>query len=148
MHTRPAAQADIPVLLELERSASTAAHWSPEQYHAAFSSDGPSRIILVIEDETGGRGFIVGRAVCEEWEVENLVVGATARRLGLGAHLLKAFVDLARGRGAQAIFLEVRESNIAARRLYEKFSFRETGRRKAYYHEPGEDAILLRIELC
>lgn len=145
MHIRPATRADIPVLLKLERRASTAAHWSPEQYQKAFSNEGPSRIILVIEDETGARGFIAGRALHPEWEIENLVVAATARRRGLGARLLAMFIDVVRRHGAQAIFLEVRESNIAARRLYEKCSFRETGRRKGYYLEPEEDAILLRI---
>ena len=147
MHIRPATQADIDVLLDLSGTAATAAHWSPEQYHAAFSNEGPSRLILVIEDETGVQGFIAGLAVHEEWEIENLVVAVAARRRGLGARLLKAFVDLARQRGVEAIFLEVRESNIGARRLYERCSFRQTGRRKRYYQSPEEDAILLRLDL-
>lgn len=147
MQIRPATTADITLLLNVERNAAAAAHWSPEQYQAAFSSQGLARIILVIEDEAGLQGFIAGRAVGEQWEVENLAVAATARRRGFGERLLRAFLDLARRQGAEAIFLEVRESNTAARRLYEKCSLRESGRRKRYYHSPEEDAILLGVGL-
>jgi ribosomal-protein-alanine N-acetyltransferase len=56
--------------------------------------------------------------------------------------LLEKFLDFARGRSAEKVFLEVRESNLAARRLYEKLAFMETGRRKLYYQEPEEDAIV------
>ena len=53
---------------------------------------------------------------------------------------------MARARGAKAVFLEVRESNQAARALYEKWAFLESGRRRRYYQEPDEDAILYRID--
>ena len=49
-------------------------------------------------------------------------------------------------RGAKAVFLEVRESNYAARALYEKWAFVESGRRRRYYQDPNEDAILYRID--
>jgi len=147
MNIRPAIEADIDALLALEGDCSTAAHWSRKQYQSAFSGQVLARIILVIEDEAGVRGFIAGRAVREEWEIENLVVAVTARRRGLGAQLLEAFVDLARERSAEAILLEVRESNTAALRLYEKCSLRQVGTRKEYYQSPEEDAILLRLDL-
>jgi ribosomal-protein-alanine N-acetyltransferase len=60
--------------------------------------------------------------------------------------LLSELLDIARGGGAKAIFLEVRESNQAARALYEKWAFLESGRRRRYYQEPDEDAILYRID--
>jgi len=147
MNIRPATEADIAALFALERVSPTAAHWSREQYQAMFSGQELSRTILVIEDDDFVRGFLGGLAVHQEWEIENLVVDPTARRRGLGARLLKAFVDMARQRGADAIFLEVRESNTAARRLYEKCSFRQTGTRKRYYQSPEEDAVLLRLDL-
>jgi ribosomal-protein-alanine N-acetyltransferase len=145
---------DIPALIALEKQAATAAHWSPEQYETVFSSEGPARVAFVIEDspiadsrveDARAQGFIVGRAVSEEWEIENIAVAGAALRRGLGTHLLEEFIGLARGRGAQSVFLEVRESNLAARRLYEKHAFVETGRRKRYYRQPEEDAIVYRL---
>ena len=152
MRIRRAIPTDIPALVALEKQAATAAHWLPEQYEAAFSSEGPARVALVIEDsgpeDARVLGFIVGRAVHEDWEIENIAVAGAARRGGLGTRLLEEFIGLARGRGAQSIFLEVRESNLAARRLYEKHAFVETGRRKRYYREPEEDAIVYRVEFA
>jgi [ribosomal protein S18]-alanine N-acetyltransferase len=99
---------------------------------------------LVIE-EAQLQGFIIARTVGVEWEIENIAIAAKARRCGLGTRLLGELLDLARARGAEAVFLEVRESNRAARALYEKWSFREDGRRKKYYKDPEEDAILYRL---
>jgi [ribosomal protein S18]-alanine N-acetyltransferase len=146
MRIRLANPADIPTLMALERHAATAAHWSKEQYEAAFSSAVPSRVVLVLEEGAAVLGFISGKAG-EEWEIENIAVAGPARRRGLGTRLLGEFLDLARDRGAEAVFLEVRMSNLAARRLYEKWAFVETGRRKGYYREPEEDAMVYRLGL-
>jgi ribosomal-protein-alanine N-acetyltransferase len=135
-------------MMALERHAATASHWSAEQYRTAFSSDVAYRVVLVIENETGVQGFIVGKALDEEWEIENIAIAGLARRRGLGTRLLGEFLDLARGREARAVFLEVRESNLPARRLYEKWAFLESGRRKLYYREPDEDAIVLRLGIA
>jgi ribosomal-protein-alanine N-acetyltransferase len=94
------------------------------------------------------QGFIVGRAIGEEWEIENIAVAEPIRSRGLGTRLLGEFLDLARGRGARAVFLEVRESNLAARRLYEKWVFIESGRRRRYYRDPEEDAISYRLDFA
>jgi len=145
LHVRPATSADIPALMALEKRAVTASHWSLEQYEAAFSETGPDRIVIVIEEECGVRGFLVARAVDREWEIENVAVAGPVRRRGLGTRLLSEFLDLARERGAQAVFLEVRDSNLAARALYEKWAFVETGRRALYYREPEEDAVAYRL---
>jgi ribosomal-protein-alanine acetyltransferase len=145
MHIRRGTTADIPGLMTLEKRAATAAHWSAQQYEAAVSSEAPSRVILIVEEEADVLGFIVGRALGEEWEIENIAVAGSARRRGLGTRLLGEFLDLARERGADTVFLEVRESNLAARRLYEKLAFVESGRRKLYYREPEEDAIVYQI---
>jgi ribosomal-protein-alanine N-acetyltransferase len=104
-------------------------------------------VVLIIEEDAGVQGFIAGRALDEEWEIENIAVAGPARRRGLGTRLLGEFLDRARSRGGQAVFLEVRESNQAARRLYEKWAFVESGRRKRYYREPEEDAIVFRLGL-
>lgn len=145
MRIRAATAADIHLLMVLEKQAATAAHWSAQQYEVAFSAESPTRLVLILEDETGVLGFIVGRTLDKEWEIENIIVAEAVRRRGMGARLLKEFVDLARGRGAEKIFLEVRESNRAARRLYEKSAFVESGRRRLYYREPEEDAIIYQL---
>lgn len=147
LHIRSATAADIPAVMALEKHAATAAHWSIAQYQAAFPGEKPSRISLVIEGESGIQGFLIARAVESEWEIENLAVAGPAQRRGLGTRLVGEFLGMARSRGAQAVFLEVRESNLAARRLYQKWAFAESGRRKLYYREPDEDAIVFRIHL-
>ncbi|HWY59056.1 MAG TPA: ribosomal protein S18-alanine N-acetyltransferase [Terriglobales bacterium] len=142
MRIRHATAADIPGLMALEKHAVTAAHWSVKQYETVFSVEPPPRVMLVLEEEAGLQGFIAGRMMDKEWEIENIAVAVSARRRGFGTHLLREFLELARDRGADAIFLEVRESNLAARRLYEKWAFKQSGRRELYYREPEEDAIV------
>jgi len=145
MLIRRATPTDIPHLMVLEKDAATAAHWSTEQYQVAFSSEAPSRLVLILEDEAGVQGFIIGRALDKEWEIENIAVAGAARRRGFATRLLAEFLELARGRSAEKIFLEVRESNHEARRLYEKSAFVESGRRRLYYREPEEDAIVYQL---
>ena len=133
-------------MMALEKHAATAAHWSAEKYEAVFSSQVPSRVVLILEEESELKAFIAGRIVDKEWEIENVAVAGPARRRGLGTRLLREFLDLARSQSAVAVFLEVRESNLVARRLYEKWAFVESGRRKSYYREPHEDAIVYRLD--
>jgi ribosomal-protein-alanine N-acetyltransferase len=144
---RFATRADIPSLMALERDSPTAAHWSKEQYEAAFSSVAPRRVTLVLEED-GLQGFLVGQASDKEWELENVVVANHARRCGLGTELVREFLRLVSSTGGEDVFLEVRESNLAARKLYEKLQFAETGRRRTYYQEPEEDAILYHRSLA
>lgn len=142
---RSAASADLPAMMLLEKHAATAAHWTAQQYEALFRGHSPERRALIIEDESGLQGFVIARVVDREWEIENIAVAGPARRRGLGTRLLGELLDQARGRGADAVFLEVRESNRAARALYEKWAFLESGRRPGYYKDPEEDALLYRL---
>jgi ribosomal-protein-alanine N-acetyltransferase len=143
---RPASLADISSMLQLEKHAVTAAHWSQQQYEAVFSASTPRRLGLVLEDECALKAFLIARAVGADWEIENVAVAGPARRHGLGTRLLGEFLDRVRADGAAVVFLEVRESNHAARSLYEKWAFVESGRRKKYYRDPAEDAIVYRLE--
>ena len=102
---------------------------------ATESGDGPS---------SGVVGFLIARHLAPEWELENIVVAHIARRKGLGKLLLNALLSAARETNSDSVFLEVRESNAAARTLYEKAGFEQTGRRKTYYTNPTEDAVLYR----
>ena len=141
---REAVSTDLPAMMFLEKHAATAGHWSLQQYEALFRPSTAGRICLVIE-EAQLQGFIIARTVGVEWEIENIAIAGKARRRGLGTRLLSELLDLARARGAESVFLEVRESNRAARALYEKWSFTEDGQRKKYYKDPEEDAILYRL---
>jgi [ribosomal protein S18]-alanine N-acetyltransferase len=144
MNIRAATPADVPTMLELEQRAATAAHWKEQDYQRLFHPGG-RRLALVLEEEGKVRGFVVGRDLGEEWEIENVAVAGPARRRGLGTRLVGELLDLARERGARSVYLEVRQSNQAARALYEKWAFSESGRRKAYYHDPEEDALVYRL---
>ena len=147
MLIRRGTPADIPDLMALERQSPAAAHWSREQYRTAFSAEAPSRVLLILEEDGAIQGFIAGIALDKEWEIENVVVAESVRRCGFGTKLLQEFLELARGGGVEKIFLEVRASNLAARGLYEKLGFSESGRRRFYYCEPQEDAIVYQLGL-
>jgi ribosomal-protein-alanine N-acetyltransferase len=151
VHIRPATPADIPHMMSLERQSPTAGHWTEELYRKAFRPDSPARLLLVAEAPDRKRGtdlprilgFLIAHHLAPEWELENLVVAPTARRKGIGKGLLEALLAPARETNS-SVFLEVRESNTAARALYENAGFEQTGRRPSYYASPSEDAILYR----
>lgn len=91
-------------------------------------------------------GFILIRVVVDEAEILTLAVRPSARRAGLGGHLAEAAVVRAAAMGAERMFLEVAEGNVAARALYARSGFVEMGRRRGYYsHADGrrEDALTL-----
>lgn len=139
---RPASAADIPAMAALERQSSTAAHWAESFYRGLFEEGVAERISLVAEDEGEIRGFLVARITGGECELENIVVAEDAQRRGMGSKLTCALAGPIRQRNVTRVFLEVRESNAAARALYEKCGFQINGRRKSYYSDPAEDAVL------
>jgi ribosomal-protein-alanine N-acetyltransferase len=139
---RPAGAGDLPRIMDIAKRSATAAQWSEAHYQQLFS---PGRLALLVEDAGEVTGFIVGRETAEEWEIENIAVSGVARRRGLASRLVGEFLHRARNSGAREVFLEVRESNRAARVLYEKWAFIEAGRRKQYYQNPVEDALVLKI---
>ena len=153
MRVRPATAADIPAMMRLVNHSSTAAHWSREQYELVFGQPAPRRAAWVIEDEGKTppqhlHGFLVAHEVAGEWEIENIVVQQLMRRRRLATRLLAELQAVARTEGATAIFLEVRESNQAARAFYESRGFCTSGRRPRYYSNPDEDAITYRLALA
>ena len=150
LRVRSATAADIPAIIELECQTAAAAHWTRDHYERMFEPTLPSfsyYVGLVIEDESGIQGFLVGQAHADEWELQNVAVVAAAHRRGFGSQLLTEFLEQGRARGAHAVYLEVRESNQVARAFYQKWLFQEKGRRKGYYTSPLEDAILYSLNL-
>lgn len=93
-------------------------------------------------------GLFSGWVVMDELEVDNLVVAASMRKQGVGLALLRVALQQAWQRGARLAFLEVRESNLAAVSLYASVGFSAAGRRRAYYQDPLEDALTLRLEIA
>jgi ribosomal-protein-alanine N-acetyltransferase len=140
---RRAIPADVPAIRGLEQQAETAAHWAEREYDALFSIDAPPRIALIAVEEGEVLGFVIARCATCEWEIENVVVAREKRERGIGIQLIREVLLSARTAGATSVLLEVRESNVAARGLYEKLGFSQQGRRSNYYREPDEDALLL-----
>jgi [ribosomal protein S18]-alanine N-acetyltransferase len=141
---RTACPTDIPAMLEIERQCLTLAHWSESEYRRIFAPGGRARIALVWEEAGRILGFIIGAASARDWEVENVIVAEEHRRRGLGSGLLTEFFVAAKQQGAESVFLEVRESNGDGRNLYQNMGFVEAGRRRSYYSNPTEDAIVCR----
>jgi len=129
---------DVSAILAIEQQASAAAHWTSEQYNKLVRSG----IVLLAEDAGQLCGFVCAQAVAGEWEIENVVVAARFLRRGIASELVRELIRRAENEAVPAMLLEVRESNLPACGLYEKHGFREVGRRRAYYRDPVEDAIL------
>ena len=141
--------ADIPSIVSIEQRTQTAAHWSLQQYKELFASGAPQCIALISTDSTGQQihGFVIARSLGSDWEIESIAVNVEDRRRGIGSDLVRQLLHQLEEAGATGVLLEVRESNLAALRLYQKLGFRQDGRRRKYYHNPSEDALLLRLRL-
>jgi ribosomal-protein-alanine N-acetyltransferase len=140
---RVARRDDIEDVAAIERRAFSDP-WSASSFRALFGN--PLVHFAVAEDSISGRvlGYVVSWYVVDEAEIANLAVSDGARRAGIGARLLDHALDIARERHSQVVFLEVRESNAAARALYASRGFEVAGRRSKYYRKPVEDALVLR----
>jgi len=125
-----------------------AAQWSASALASdaavgAANTPGSSDVLVAVQEDIGIVGVVVVRTVAGEAEILNLAVLLSNRRRGLASGLVQAALAGARSAGARRAFLEVRESNVAARTLYGCMGFAETGRRRAYYSAPMEDALIL-----
>lgn len=140
MIVRKAVAADIPAVAALERSEFPD---GADEGMLARLLDAEGGVILAAEEGGGLLGYIWARFVLDEGDIGNIAVAPGFRRRGAGAALLKALLEEAERRQAAVVQLEVRESNLAARRLYEKNGFETVGKRKNYYEKPAEDAILM-----
>lgn len=150
MLIRAAVPGDIPQMMEVIEQSDTAAHWSAREYDTLFAVDAPKRVAIVAANEAANdeiAGFVVARCGEEEWEIENIVVVVKFQRRGIGEGLIRELMRNARQTSVESVLLEVRESNVPARALYEKAGFMEDGRRRRYYKNPEEDAVLLRLKL-
>ena len=139
LEIRPLAYADLPQVIAIERRAFTTP-WSLAMFVLELSK--PSGICLAAL--RGGR--LVGYLVCSRydtvWHVMNVAVDDRLRRQGIAQTLLSRLFAQADAPGEQYT-LEVRPSNDAAIRLYEAFGFHAAGKRRGYYHDNREDAVIM-----
>jgi [ribosomal protein S18]-alanine N-acetyltransferase len=98
---------------------------------------------LVAEADGLVAGYVVAQCAADEGEILNLGVARAHRRRGVGRALVEQVLARLADRGVRVVYLEVRESNAGARRLYEALGFGEVARRARYYRRPVEDAVVL-----
>ncbi len=116
------------------------AQWTLRDYTRVAEAD----LAGWVAEELGETvGFVVARRVASELEVLNLAVEPSARRRGVGAALLREAIEWGTTFQAEKAFLEVRVSNLAAIRFYERSGFEVFRRRPRYYTAPIEDALVL-----
>jgi len=127
------------------REAREAASWSEKLLREEGA--GNSNYVFMSERAGVPTGFIFGRVVVDEGEILNLAVRQAYRRSGEGTALVRRLLGIFAEKGVRRVFLEVRESNRAATAFYERLGFRESGRRKDYYRDPVEAALLLSLEM-
>jgi [ribosomal protein S18]-alanine N-acetyltransferase len=132
---------DLPAVQAIERASFTSP-WPPESYRNDLESNRLAQYLVArVGDEVAAYGGMW--LMIDEGHIITFAVHPAWRRQKVGERLLLAFVDLARDRGAHEATLEVRLSNLPARRLYEKFGFRPVGLRPRYYSDDGEDALIM-----
>jgi ribosomal-protein-alanine N-acetyltransferase len=141
---RPAWPADAREIAALERRC-FGDPWSLQSFREALGSELSFGLVAECRGEIAG--YLIGRATLGAGEILNLAVAPEWRRRRLGRLLLEAGLDALASRGAEEVFLEVRESNRSAQSLYLSSGFRPVGQRAAYYRNPKEDALVLWLAL-
>ncbi len=100
---------------------------------------------FVMRDGSRVIGYVCVWEIGEEVHITNIAVHPDMRGHGIGRTLLTSVIDEAQQHGARVVALEVRPSNREARGLYDSFGFRVVGRRKGYYYDTGEDALVMEL---
>ena len=132
---------DLPAVLTIERLAFPTP-WSLAMFVLELSK--PSGICLAAESEDGLAGYLVCSRYADVWHLMNVAVTPERRRAGIATTLINELLERA---GAEARYtLEVRTSNDVAIAMYQRFGFRPAGTRPRYYHDNGEDALIMWLE--
>jgi ribosomal-protein-alanine N-acetyltransferase len=138
---RRLAYADLPAVLAIERR-SFQTPWSLAMFVLELSK--PSSICIAAAAENGLAGYLVCSRYADVWHLMNVAVDPDRRRQGIATQLMERLFEEA---GADARYtLEVRTSNSVAISMYERFGFRAAGHRRRYYHDNGEDALIMWLE--
>jgi ribosomal-protein-alanine N-acetyltransferase len=139
-------EADLPRVMEIERATFPLDAWSEGMMRGELADQPRTRhyVVAVVEDRIVGYAGVAVAA--DQADVQTIAVLESHRGAGIGAAMLTELLEEARRRGARDIFLEVREDNPVARRLYERFGFESIGTRRRYYDD-GTDAIMMKRKL-
>lgn len=143
MEIRDAREEDIERIERIERECFSLP-WTPEQLRVQLR---PGHIFLAACEDGETVGYAGLCHVCDEGYISNVATAPGYRRRGAAAALLLGLEERARALGLAFLTLEVRESNLPARALYAKLGYAVAGRRRNYYQNPREDAILMTLEL-
>ncbi|TAK72524.1 MAG: ribosomal-protein-alanine N-acetyltransferase [Betaproteobacteria bacterium] len=142
---RPMAEADLPAVMAIE-NAIYAFPWTPGNFRDSLAAGYDCSAYM-------RNGELIGYAVVmlasDEAHLLNLSIAAGCQRQGYGGQLLQRLCEVARGQGIRLIFLEVRPSNVAGLRLYERHGYKRVGLRREYYPAQAgrEDALVLGLRL-
>ena len=131
--------ADLPELIAIERRAFPTP-WSLAMFVLELSK--PASVCLAALRDGQMIGFLICSRYDTVWHIMNVAVEPDCRREGIASKLLTDLLRRIDGKGAR-FTLEVRESNTGAIDLYERFGFRAAGRRRRYYQDNGEDAVIM-----
>ncbi len=138
LRIRRLSYSDLPSVLAIERR-SFPAPWSLAMFVLELSK--PSGVCLAAESEEGLIGYLVCSRYADIWHLMNVAVDRQVRRRGVASALIDAM--LAEAGRDERYTLEVRISNAGAISMYEELGFRRAGRRRRYYHDNGEDALIM-----
>ena len=144
------AEADIDTVLDIE-NASFPAPWGRLSFQGELAERTSRSLVIKKRRRQGGDrviAYLCFRLIEDEMHIMNLAVHPGYRRLGVAAFLLDYALRLAKGYGARRAMLEVRPSNDAAIKLYNKMGFLVGGRRHRYYVDTREDAVIMINEMA
>lgn len=140
MQIRPMTKNDCEQVAAIE-AVSFSIPWSLKAFTDTVEKD---NFRYFVADEAGEiLGYCGFLFVLDEAEIPNVCVKSSARKQGVGKKMMNALIEEAKKLGISTLFLEVRESNAAARALYKSLGFAEDGIRKNFYEQPVEHAILM-----
>ena len=141
LEIRTMRSADLPQVMLIELATFTMP-WSEATFRGLLRRRDSDLLVADVKGEIAG--YAVFWAVMDQGELGNVAVDESHRGKGIGTKLIEAVLNRAGDRGVREIFLEVRKSNVRAQDLYKAFGFSEVGRRKNYYLEPLEDALVMK----
>lgn len=149
----PMNEHDLLEVVEIEQS-SGLSPWGWNAYHAELRTENRNLMWVArlvqgpaVKEGESIAGYVVARMVAGELHVNNLAVRQGFRQQGIGTALLTRILEEAKQVDGFVAFLEVRAGNAAAQAFYEKFGFQVVGRRRDYYPEPREDALIMSLEM-
>jgi [ribosomal protein S18]-alanine N-acetyltransferase len=133
---------DIEALVAID--ANSPRPWNTAAFETELKNRPPTLLVLRL---SAAIAFVVTRVQLPDMDIVNLTVSREHRRRGFARRLLASLLDRAGASGIQNVFLEVRAGNNEARSLYAAAGFQETQRRRGFYQDPVEDAILMRLQI-